>query len=175
MSIRHLLEQLLQFCSYLHLFDVVVPSVIHSETISKTRKIGVIGTYSTIFSRAYTRSLEEINSDCSAVEVACPLFVPLIEEGWFSTSVAIEVARIYLEPFQKTEIDTLILGCTHYPIMAETIKGVVDNHLQLVFSGETVGSNLLAYLKKNNCKNKCFPNTFQEIGEIATEPIQICL
>ena len=158
------------------LFDVVEPSTMHSNNISKTRKIGVIGTHNTINTRAYTQSLTDLQSDCSILEIACPLFVPLIEEGWSNTFVAMEVARTYLEPFQETEIDTLILGCTHYPIMAETIKGVVDNHLQLVFSGETVGSKLSAYLEKNNCKNNSgspgetlfyvtdFPQKFDELG-----------
>ena len=81
-----------------------------------------------------------------------------------------------MEAFQETEIDTLILGCTHYPIMAETIQRAVDNHVQLVYSGETVGSKLLAYLEENNCKNDStfpgktrfyvtdFPQKFDELG-----------
>ena len=158
------------------LFDVVEPSVVHSNYISKTRKIGVIGTHSTVHSKAYTRSLIALNSDCSVVEIACPLFVPLIEEGWSDTSVAKEVALTYLKAFQGTKMDTLILGCTHYPIMAETIQRAVDNHVQLVYSGETVGSKLLAYLEENNCKNDStfpgktrfyvtdFPQKFDELG-----------
>ena len=87
------------------LFDVVEPSMVHSNNISKTRKIGVIGTHSTINSKAYTRSLEDLKSDCSVLEISCPLFVPLVEEGWSHTSVAKEVARRYLEPFQETNMD----------------------------------------------------------------------
>ena len=158
------------------IFDVVAPSVAYSDYTSKTRKIGVIGTYSTIHSRAYTQSFTDLKSDCSVFEIACPLFVPLIEEGWSNTSVAREVAHTYLEAFQGTEIDTLILGCTHYPIMAETIKKTVNDHMQLVYSGETVGNKLSTYLEKNNCKNKSgslgetrfyvtdFPQKFDELG-----------
>lgn len=168
--------QKLQTSYDIPLFDVVVPSVMHSETISKTRQIGVIGTYSTIFSRAYTRSLAEINSDCSAFEVACPLFVPLIEEGWSDTSVARDIARSYMEPFQNTKMDTLILGCTHYPIMAKTIQSVVGSYVKLVYSGETVERKLFSYLKINRCKNESgasgktrfyvtdFPQKFDELG-----------
>ena len=168
--------QKLQHSYDIPIFDVVEPSVVHSNTISKTRNIGVIGTYSTIHSQAYTRSLTDIKSNCSVVEIACPLFVPLIEEGWSDTSVAMEVARTYLEPFKETKIDTLILGCTHYPIMAKTIQKAVDNHVQLVYSGETVGNKLLIYLKKNNHKNDSkspsktrfyvtdFPQKFDELG-----------
>ena len=158
------------------IFDVVEPSVIHSDHISRTRKIGVIGTQSTIHSRAYTRALANIQSDCSVVEIACPLFVPLIEEGWSDTPVAHEVAHSYLQTFQDTGMDTLILGCTHYPIMAQTIQGVVNKHVQLVYSGETVGKNLSAFLETNNCKNNSgapggtqfyvtdYPQKFDELG-----------
>ena len=158
------------------LFDVVIPSVVHSHTISKTRKIGVIGTQSTIYSRAYTQSFSGLDSDCFVFEIACPLFVPLIEEGWSDTAVAKEIARKYLEPFQKTEMDTLILGCTHYPIMAETIQGAVEDHVQLVYSGQTVGRELSSYLEKNSCKNNSgspgetrfyvtdLPQKFDELG-----------
>ena len=158
------------------LFDVVAPSVEYSNDISRTRKIGVIGTYNTINSKAYTKSLADIKSDCSVVEIACPLFVPIIEEGWSNTPIAREVAHTYLHEFQKTETDTLILGCTHYSIMAETIQGVVDNHVQLVYSGETVGSKLSSYIDKNNYKNESgsikktrfyvtdFPQKFDDLG-----------
>ena len=169
-------HQKLQNIYNIPLFDVVKPSVVHSNNISITRKIGVIGTHSTIHSKAYTLSFEYLESDCSILEIACPLFVPLIEEGWSHTPVAMEVACKYLEPFKETEMDTLILGCTHYPIMAETIQRVVDNHVQLVYSGETVGNNLSAYLEKNSCKNNSelpgktrfyvtdFPQQFAELG-----------
>jgi len=158
------------------IFDVVVPSVVYSNNISKTRNIGVIGTHSTIFSRAYTKSFIDIQSDCFVHEIACPLFVPLIEEGWSHTPIAREVTCSYLEPFQGTEIDTLILGCTHYPIMAETIREVIENKVQLVYSGNTVGKELRAYLENNNCKNNLkspdetrfyvtdYPQKFDELG-----------
>ena len=160
------------------IFDVVAPSVVHSNHISKTRKIGVIGTQATIHSQAYTRALLDLNSDCSVIEIACPLFVPLIEEGWSDTQVAREVAHTYLETFQNTEMDTLILGCTHYPIMANTIRGEINNHVQLVNSGETIGRNLALFLEKNNCKNYSvtpgktqfyvtdFPQKFDELGSL---------
>ena len=158
------------------LFDVVAPSVAHSNNISKTRSIGVIGTHSTINSGAYTKSFSDLKSDCCVIEIACPLFVPIIEEGWSDTPVAETVANTYLEPFQETKMDTLILGCTHYPIMAKTIQGVVENHVQLVYSGDTVGSRLRAYLEKHSCKNDSgfrgetrfyvtdFPQKFDELG-----------
>ena len=141
------------------LFDVVEPSVEHANHISKTREIGVIGTYSTVNSKAYSHSLASLKSDCSVIEIACPLFVPLIEEGWSCTHVAKKIARSYLEAFKDTGIDTLILGCTHYPIMVNTIKEVIENHVKMVYSGEAVGKKLLAYLEKNKCKNNSGPSS----------------
>ena len=102
--------------------------------------------------------------------------MPLIEEGWHNTPIAKEVSRSYLEPFQEMNIDTLILGCTHYPIMAKTILGAVKNHVQLVYSGDTVGSKLRAYLEENSYKNDSgsqgetrfyvtdYPQKFNELG-----------
>ena len=158
------------------LFDVVSPSVEYSINITNTRKIGVIGTYSTIHSKAYTEMFKKLGSDCKIYEVPCPLFVPIIEEGWSDSPVAKEVAEIYLQDFINSNIDTLILGCTHYPIMANTIQTVLSNNIQLVYSGETVGHKLLEFLKKKNCENSSdlppsvkffvsdFPQKFDELG-----------
>ena len=165
-------------CYDIPLFDVVMPSVTYSNHISKSGKIGVIGTQGTIFSKAYTRSFANIQSNCTVFEIPCPLFVPLIEEGWADTTVSVEIARTYLQAFKETEIDTLILGCIHYPIMAKTIQGAVENHVQLVYSGDTVGNDLLSYLQKINCENSStsfsetkffvtdFPQKFDELGSL---------
>ena len=157
------------------IFDVVTPSVEYSNKISVTRHIGVIGTNSTINSKAYTREFENIKSDCSITEISCPLFVPIIEEDWSQTTIAKDIAFKYLQPFNKTKIDTLILGCTHYPIMSNIIQNVINNNIQLVFSGQTVGEKLFSYLemyKNQNNQNKSdvcfyltdFPQKFDKIG-----------
>ena len=163
------------------IFDVVLPSVIHANRISETRNVGIIGTHSTVFSKAYTRSFKNLKSDCSILEIPCPLFVPLIEEGWSNTPIAREIAKTYLKPFQGIEMDVLILGCTHYPIMTETIKNTVKNNVKLICSGKTVGTQLLYYLKKNKCDNVTkksnetrfyvtdFPKRFDELGSCFLE------
>mgnify|MGYP001368458638 CR=1 FL=1 len=135
------------------LFDVVTPSVEYSMKITKTRKIGVVGTYSTIQSHAYKRMFKDLGDVCSVQEISCPLFVPIIEEGWAETSIARDIAEIYLKDITSSDMDTLILGCTHYPIMAKTIKTLLPNKIQLVYSGESVGYTLAEYLKKKNCEN----------------------
>ena len=156
------------------IFDVVTPSVEYSNNISITRHIGVIGTNSTINSKAYTQEFEKIKSDCIITEISCPLFVPIIEEGWSQTAIAKNIALKYLHPFNKTKIDTLILGCTHYPIMSHIIQNVINSNIQLVFSGQTVGEKLFSHLEIcNNNNNKKsdthfyvtdFPQKFDEIG-----------
>ena len=147
------------------LFDVVSPSVEYSMKITKTQKIGVVGTYSTIQSGAYKRMFKQLGD-----------FVPIIEEGWADSAIASDIAEIYLHDFTNSDIDTLILGCTHYPIMANTIQALLSNQIQLVYSGETVGHRLAEYLMKKNYESYLdvsrsvqffvtdYPQKFDELG-----------
>lgn len=100
-------------------------------------RVGVIATEGTVRSKAYTRAIKALNPAVEVIEVAAPLFVPLAEEGWANTHVAREVAEIYLEPLIDAGIDTLVLGCTHYPILRGTIERVVGDKVQIVDSAET--------------------------------------
>src|SRR6185436_7586492 len=99
--------------------------------------IGVIATEGTVKSKAYTNAIKALDPDVEVIESAAPLFVPLAEEGWANTHVAREVAEIYLEPLIDHGIDTLVLGCTHYPILRGTIEQVVGGAVQIVDSAET--------------------------------------
>ena len=168
--------QQLQQIYKIPLFDVVTPSVEYSINITKSKKVGVVGTFSTIQSNAYTKKFKKLGSGCFVKEVPCPLFVPIIEEGWADTAIAKNIAETYLKEFQDCNIDTLILGCTHYPIMANTIQNVLSNHIELIYSGKTVGIKLKEYLKNQNCENSSntsqsvkyfvtdFPQKFDELG-----------
>jgi len=100
-------------------------------------RIGVIATEGTVRSRAYTKAIHQIDPKAEVIESPAPLFVPLAEEGWANTHVAREVAGIYLEPLIDAGIDTLVLGCTHYPILRNTIEQVVGDQVQIVDSAET--------------------------------------
>jgi len=100
-------------------------------------RVGVIATEGTVSSRAYTRAIHAIKPSVEVIESAAPLFVPLAEEGWGNTHVAREVAEIYLEPLLDAGIDTLVLGCTHYPILRGTIEHVVGDQIAIVDSAET--------------------------------------
>ncbi|HYI11038.1 MAG TPA: glutamate racemase [Thermoanaerobaculia bacterium] len=99
--------------------------------------VGVIATEGTVRSKAYTKAIKALDPDVEVIESAAPLFVPLAEEGWANTHVAREVAEIYLEPLIDAGIDTLVLGCTHYPILRGTIESVVGDLVHIVDSAET--------------------------------------
>jgi glutamate racemase len=104
--------------------------------------VGVIATEGTVRSKAYTKAIHAIDAGIDVIESAAPLFVPLAEEGWANTHVAREVAEIYLEPLIDAGIDTLVLGCTHYPILRATIEQVVGGAVTIVDSAETTAQTV---------------------------------
>lgn len=120
-------------------FDVIAPAIKDAETISKNGKIGVIGTRGTIESGAYSASFSK----------ACPLFVSFIEEGEIESPALSIIAKEYLSGFKKENIDTLIMGCTHYPIIKDIIEKEAGNNIKLVDPGESVAKDLKTYLLKN--------------------------
>ncbi len=144
--------KLLQKTNKIPLFDVVTPCIKSASLISKSNKIGIIGTTSTINSKAYSKNFQN-DKKFSIYEIACPLFVPLIEEGWSDTLIAKEIAKQYLNKFSTNIIDTLILGCTHYPIMKNTILSSMPYKINLILSGDSVGHKLLKYLTSNKLIN----------------------
>ena len=109
-------------------------------------RVGVIATEGTVNSRAYTKAIRKIRPDVEVIEAAAPLFVALAEEGWANTHVAREVAEVYLEPLLDAGIDTLVLGCTHYPILRGTIEHVVGDAVAVVDSAETTAKCVRAML-----------------------------
>lgn len=109
-------------------------------------RVGVIATEGTVRSKAYTRAIHAIDPNVEVIESAAPLFVALAEEGWANTHVAREVAGIYLEPLIDEGIDTLVLGCTHYPILRGTIESVVGDKMAIVDSAETTAASVRAAL-----------------------------
>jgi len=115
---------------------VVEPGA-RAAVLATRGRIGVIATEGTVRSKAYTRAIKEIDARIDVIESAAPLFVSLAEEGWANTHVAREVAEIYLAPLIDEGIDTLVLGCTHYPILRGTIEQVVGDRVTIVDSAET--------------------------------------
>lgn len=120
---------------------------------TKNMKVGVIGTRATISSSIYRSTLLSIDPKLKVYEAACPLFVPLVEEGFAKHPAAEAIARSYLEGLKEKEIDTLILGCTHYPLLRTVISKVIGPKTQLVESGPATAMELKRILKTNNLLN----------------------
>ncbi|KNY28500.1 glutamate racemase [Pseudobacteroides cellulosolvens] len=114
--------------------EVTEPGAITAVNETKNKKIGVIGTVATISSGVYERAINRLDSSIEIVQKACPLFVPLVEEGWWENDIAFRIAEEYLEPLKKEGIDTLVMGCTHYPMLYNTISKVMGDKVKLVSS-----------------------------------------
>ncbi len=117
------------------LLGVVEPAVRRASAVTANGKIGVIGTQGTISSKKYEAHIRQINPKLEVHSAACPLFVPLVESGWLTGDVARLTAEAYLEPLKKAKVDTLILGCTHYPLLRQTISAVMGPEVTLVDPG----------------------------------------
>ncbi len=113
---------------------VIRPGALAAVRQTRNKRIGVIGTSATIHSGSYETAIHRIDPSIKVVSQNCPLFVPLVEEGWLNGSICREVAQKYLEPLKRQRIDTLILGCTHYPLLAHTIQQVMGPTVTLVDS-----------------------------------------
>lgn len=114
---------------------VIEPGAEFALRNSKTGRIGVIGTRATIGNNAYSNSIYKLNPKVEVFEKACPLFVPLVEEGWISQKATHLIAEEYLKELRELKIDTLVLGCTHYPILFEIIQNVIGKNVKLIDSG----------------------------------------
>ncbi len=114
------------------IIGVVKPGAKVAAQATRNGKIGVIGTEGTVASQIYTEMIQRHNPGAIVVGKACPLFVPLVEEGWLKDPITIEVARRYLASFWETGIDTLILGCTHYPLLRSVVRDIMGAGVELV-------------------------------------------
>jgi glutamate racemase len=113
---------------------VIEPGARRAVEVSRSGRIGVIGTTGTIRSSAYTRAIKRLNPEAEVLTKACPLFVPLAEEGWVDNQVALLTARNYLQELIDAGVDTLVLGCTHYPLLKQTIAEIMGAGVTLVDS-----------------------------------------
>jgi glutamate racemase len=113
---------------------------------TRTGRVGVIGTRATVGSRCYEAALGRIEPRIVASSAACPLFVPLVEEGWIDHAVTRQVAEEYLKPLRDAQVDTLILGCTHYPLLGRVIAEVMGDGVTLIDSGEAVAAEVSEHL-----------------------------
>lgn len=129
---------------------VVDSAVKKSLAVTKNKKIGVIGTVGTINSKAYENAIKLIDSSIEVISVSCPLFVPLAEEGFHNHQATKSIAEDYLNHIKQSGIDCLILGCTHYPLLLDTIKETVGEDVVLIDSAEPTAESLKKLLEEND-------------------------
>ncbi len=130
------------------IIDVVKPGAKAAWEATRNGRIGVIGTEATIGSQIYTKYIQNLNRDITIYGKACPLFVPLVEEGLLEDPVTDEIARRYLTELIDIDIDTVILGCTHYPLLSEAIGRAMGPGVTLINSGEEAALALAGALEK---------------------------
>ena len=114
------------------IIGVVKPGARVAAQATESKRVGVIATEATIRSGLYTKLIQEIDPEISVIGKPCPLFVPLVEEGWRKDPITEMIARRYLEVLQEQDIDTLILGCTHYPLLRKLIGDIMGDKVRLV-------------------------------------------
>lgn len=129
---------------------VIEPGSRAAVEVSNGEKIGVIATEATVQSHAYADAIAAMGSDVEVIERACPLFVPLAEEGWANSDVAQIVAQDYLGEFKKTPVGALVLGCTHYPILRDVISETVGSNVKLIDSGAATARDVEELLENSN-------------------------
>ncbi|MFH0990851.1 MAG: glutamate racemase [bacterium] len=156
---------------------VILPGAEAAVGATTKRRIGIIGTIGTINSHAYTNAIRQLDPSVQVFSQACPLFVPLAEEGWTNHKATELIAKEYLFPLTLEKIDTLILGCTHYPLLKEIISKVLHHSVSLIDSGEATAAVVQTTLDRLDMRNPStlkpnlqffvsdLPHKFTEVGE----------
>jgi glutamate racemase len=132
------------------IFEVITPAVELAVQASKNLNFGIIGTRATIASGVYKTKIIENQPQARVHSVACPLLVPLVEEGWLDKAETVTIVKKYLQPLKIRQIDTLILGCTHYPLLKKVIQRKIGKRVHLIDSSTSVANSVKAFLNANN-------------------------
>jgi len=136
------------------IIGVIAPGAQKAASVTKNGKIGVIGTQGTIKSGSYSKAIKAISKKFNVFETPCPLFVPLAEEGWTKNNITKQIAAIYLKNLINRKIDTLVLGCTHYPLLKNAIKAVTGDNIKLVDSASAAAHIAKQTIRKNKSARK---------------------
>jgi len=128
---------------------VLIPVAEETVSITKNNRVGVVGTRATVNSNAYTTEIHKLNPHIKVCSKACPLLVPFIEEDWHTKPEAISILKKYLRPIKSCNIDTLILGCTHYPLMIKDFKRIMGKKVAILKSGDITAKKLKDYLQRH--------------------------
>ena len=169
-------KQIIEKAGIIPVLDVISSGTEAALKDPATKHIGVIGTLGTVNSKAYVQSITSANSAIEVTQQACPLLVPLAEEGWLDNEIAIKTLENYLSVFDNTSINALILGCTHYPLFKDVIPKVLNsNSVKIIDSAESIAETARIKLQAMNTLNQtggkfeCFvsdrPQRFQELAE----------
>ena len=162
----------------LPILGVIEPGARKSIDVTRNKKVGIIATSSTVKSGKYAKKIVQLNKNIVVLSQACPLFVPLVEEGWFDHPVTYQVARQYLRDMKKNKIDTLILGCTHYPLLKGVLHNVMGPGVQLVDSAREVALQVKELLTREKllrtrlgpCRHMFIvsdePEQFRRLGQL---------
>ncbi|MBM3245995.1 MAG: glutamate racemase [Candidatus Omnitrophica bacterium] len=133
---------------------VINPGAREAVYATQNKRVGVIGTRGTIASRAYENEIKQLDPQVKVMALSCPLFVPFVEEGWVEGEVVLRVAREYLKPLKDSRVDTVILGCTHYPILKPVIRQVLGENVTLIDSAKQVAMEVKKILAQEGPLNK---------------------
>ena len=167
----------LQKITKIPITGVIAPGAKAAINKTKNNKIGVIGTLGTISSKSYNKQIKKFDIKPEIYSQSCSLFVQLAEDGWTDNTIAYLTAKEYLQNLKISGVDTLILGCTHYPILKKTIRKAIGKNIKLIDSGEETAKEVKIFLEKNsllNAQKKAgvhkffvtdFPNNFKTISE----------
>ncbi len=144
----------IQDISPVPVLGVIEAAAYNAVETTKNNAIGVIGTNATISSGVYEKEIKKINPKIKVVSIACPLFVPLVEEGIINEKATELIAQKYLSQFKSTQIDTLILGCTHYPVLQKVIQKVLGKKIKLIDSAKPLAKKLKTLLIEKKLESK---------------------
>jgi glutamate racemase len=161
----------------LPLVGVLLPGARAASRATRAKRVGVIGTTATIRSGAYEDALWNLDPAIKIWSRACPLFVPLVEEGWHDNEITVLTAKQYLDSMSEFDADTLVLGCTHYPLIKQVISRVVGEKVMLVDSAHETAAEVERMLEKHSLRSDLdrpgrltvyvtdIPYLFKEVGE----------
>lgn len=167
--------QILQRRMPVPVIGVISPGATEAVRHTKSGRVGVIGTRTTIKSMAYERSIRKLNANMEVFSRACPLFVPIVEEGLEHDEIARLMAEKYLGDLRETGIDVLVMGCTHYPVLEDVIRQTMGSGVEIVHSGKETAKEAFKILEERDLFNKRgrgkyeyfvtdSPESFHEIG-----------
>ena len=141
--------EVLQKTFQVPIFEVITPAIAKAAEMTNSHRIGVIGTTATIKSEVYKKKLHILSTESTLFSKACPLLVPLVEEGWLQRRETKMIVRRYLHPLKEAQIDTLVLGCTHYPLLKKIIQPRMGKKVHLIDSSVEVADIVKTFLDQN--------------------------